>query len=138
MAKTHQQFFRFCVVGASGTALDFGLLLLLVELFAWHPIPAATVSFLAAVANNFYWNRQWTFEAHGQAWRPQLLLFVFVSLVGLGLNLLFLKLFLVFHIWYVLGKACATIFVVFWNFFANRAWTFALASSSQTGEENIS
>jgi dolichol-phosphate mannosyltransferase len=50
------QFLRFGVVGASGYLVN-----LAVFAFAVH---VAGIQYLVAVANNFWWNRHWTFAAH--------------------------------------------------------------------------
>ncbi len=57
------QFVRFGAVGASGYAVN-----LAVFAFTVHPLSvdyriAAVLAFLAAVLNNFWWNRHWTFGA---------------------------------------------------------------------------
>ena len=42
-----------------------------------------------AILNSFYWNRKWTFGIHGAEERGrQLVKFLVVSLVGMGLNIL--------------------------------------------------
>ena len=123
---------RFLAVGALGTLLDFGLLTTL----KMHGLPTLlsnTFSFSAGVANNFTWNRLWTFpEAKRSDWHRQLLQFLAISLVGLGLNnaiVLALEaplgdLLGQGDIGYLPAKVLATGAVVFWNYFANRIWTF--------------
>lgn len=126
------RFARFLAVGALGTALDFGALAALKSL-GLPTLPANTLSFSIGVANNFTWNRSWTFaDRAGQDWRRQLLHFTLVSLAGLAMNnaLLFAleaplgALLGAPSLGYLPAKAIATAVVVFWNYFANRAWTF--------------
>jgi putative flippase GtrA len=75
----------------------------------------------------------WTFgDAINADWRKQLAQFTLVSLVGLALNnLIVLSLEGIFGNilgqpqWgYLPAKVLATGVVVFWNYFANRTWTF--------------
>ncbi|MBI5842827.1 MAG: GtrA family protein [Chloroflexi bacterium] len=130
--KEIQRFSRFLAVGAVGTFLDFSLLTLL-KLAGLPTLFANTFSFTAGLINNFTWNRLWTFHDATQAdWRRQLVQFTMVSLVGLALNnaiLLWLEMplgqLLGQPAWgYVPAKVVATAVVVFWNYFANRKWTF--------------
>jgi putative flippase GtrA len=123
---------RFMLVGVSGTLLDLGLLLLLKQ-FGLATLFANTLSYSAGVLNNFSWNRLWTFrDARPGKWRQQLAQFAAVSLVGMGINTL-LVLWLEAPLeglaghpgWGILlAKLFATGIVLFWNYFANRQWTF--------------
>ncbi len=123
---------RFMSVGALGTILDFGLLTLL-KLNGWATLPANSLSFTAGLLNNFTWNRLWTFgDVACASWQRQFPRFVLVSLAGLAFNnLIVLGLEQVISTltgqdsWaYLPAKVCATGMVVFWNYFANRMWTF--------------
>ena len=131
-SKELGRFARFLTVGALGTFLDFGLLSLL-KAFGFPTLLANSLSFSAGVANNFTFNRLWTFaDAKRSNWRRQLMEFLLVSLVGLALNNA-IVLWLETPLGQLLGqpeygylpaKVIATGVVVFWNYFANRYWTF--------------
>ena len=130
--KEIERFSRFLAVGAVGTLLDFSLLTLL-KLAGLPTLLANSLSFTAGLVNNFTWNRLWTFgDAIQPDWRRQLVQFTAVSLVGLALNnLIVLSLEGIFGVmlnqpdWgYLPAKVIATGVVVFWNYFANRMWTF--------------
>jgi len=129
-----RQFVKFGIVGASSTIINF--VVLNVMLIALHQgkYGSATVAFLVSVVNGYVWNKRWTFrEAQEKAAHTQFTQFLLVNLVGLGLDLLFIKLISVplerdFHLSLVkatnIAQLVATGVVVFWNFFANRLWTF--------------
>lgn len=126
------RFTRFLTVGAVGTLLDFSILTLL-KLAGMPTLLANSLSFTAGLLNNFTWNRLWTFGDTAKTdWRKQLAQFTLVSLVGLVLNnLIVLSLegvlgnLLGQPAWgYLPAKVVATGVVVFWNYFANRTWTF--------------
>ena len=126
------RFARFLIVGAVGTLLDFSILTLL-KLAGLPTLLANSLSFTAGLLNNFTWNRLWTFgDAVNADWRRQLAQFTLVSLVGLVLNnLIVLSLESILGNilgqpqWgYLPAKVIATGVVVFWNYFANRTWTF--------------
>jgi putative flippase GtrA len=127
-----QCFSRFLTVGAVGTLLDFSLLTLL-KLAGLPTLFANTFSFTAGLINNFTWNRLWTFhETVHLDWRRQLTQFTVVSLIGLALNNLIVlslegllgAMFGQPEWGYLPAKVIATGVVVFWNYFANRKWTF--------------
>ena len=127
-----QRFLRFLVVGGIGTLLDFNILTFL-KLAGFPTLFANTLSFTTGLLNNFTWNRLWTFRDRIQSnWRRQFAQFTAISLVGLALNnLIVLSLENILGAalgqpeWgYLPAKIVATGVVVFWNYFANRTWTF--------------
>ena len=130
------QFVKFCIVGASSFAIDLGVAILLHYYVHIPLIPAKTISFTLAVTNGFYWNRRWTFAAvPGRRQRDQYAMFFAVNIVGwlLNVGIVTVVIGLVTGIWIdqhpkktllVAATLVATVFVVFWNFFANRLWTF--------------
>jgi putative flippase GtrA len=131
-SKEMERFSRFLSVGAVGTVLDFSLLTLF-NLAGVSLLFANSLSFLVGLANNFTWNRLWTFGDSVQLdWRAQLAKFAAVSLIGLALsNVILLSLesplgtMLGHPAWgYLPAKVIATGVVLFWNYFANRIWTF--------------
>ncbi len=129
-AREMQRLLRFLTVGLSGTLIDFGLLTLL-KILGMPTLPANTISVLTGVINNFTWNRLWTFPGARMAhWRGQIGQYVLISLVGLLMNnTLVLLLEPVFQphfgsSGYLPAKVLATGVVVFWNYLANRFWTF--------------
>jgi putative flippase GtrA len=139
-SKELGRFTRFLLVGALGTFLDFGLLSLL-KSFGLPTLIANSLSFSAGVANNFTWNRLWTFaDAKQSDWRRQLVQFLLVSLAGLALNnaivlLLEAPLGQVLSqpdYGYLPAKVIATGVVVFWNYFANCHWTFNINGTQIT------
>jgi putative flippase GtrA len=129
--------------------IDFGLLNILVQYAGFAKVPANACSFTAAVISNFVWNRLWVYpETRGEPLGKQFLQFFLINLVGLGINT---AIFYAADQW-VLGEAgllanpmgaladtlgmehfdlayngakvIATGVVLFWNFVANRLWTF--------------
>lgn len=131
-SKEMERFSRFLSVGAVGTVLDFSLLTLF-NLAGVSLLFANSLSFLVGLANNFTWNQLWTFGDSVQLdWRAQFAKFTTVSLIGLALsNIILLMLeapmgqLLRHSEWgYLPAKVIATGAVLFWNYFANRIWTF--------------
>jgi len=116
---------KYALVGATSTLIDIGILTLLVEYGHIPLIGAAVISFSVAVVNSFLWNKRWTFKNKNPRIKRQYIKFFLTSLVGLGINLLFLSVFVyLFRLWYVIAKIIITVIVFFWNFTVNRVWTF--------------
>jgi len=142
--KEFARFIKFAIVGAIGAIIDFTLLnvsLYVIENgLGWNLLPAIngnlllanTISVSAAVLSNFTWNRLWTFpESRSRKKRRQLPQFALVNFIGLIINNIIVvgvDALLINHIgepWsYNLAKAVAIVIVLFWNFGANRLWTY--------------
>ncbi len=127
------RFARFGIVGLSGFIVDFVVLNVLMWRFGFSPALANTCSFTLAVSNTFFWNRMWTFpESRQRPIATQITQFFVVNLVGLAINqatflgsnaLVWRHLF--GAIWaYNFAKMTASGVALFWNFGANRLWTW--------------
>lgn len=128
-----QRFARFAVVGILGTLIDIVLFLLLQGLVGLPTLVANTCSYSAGIVNNYLLNRAWTFrDSQNKAAVKQFVQFALVSLSALVLNNLIvlaleapLGTLVGTPQWgVILAKVCATAIGLFWNFFANRYWTF--------------
>lgn len=127
------RFLKFAAVGTLGAAVDFGVLNLLVLAFGVPKEYANLVSVSCAIFSNFIWNRLWTFpESRDHPLHISFGKFALVNLIGLAINqfifvttdaLVFGKMF-PHPLDYNVAKAAAIIVVLFWNFFANRRWTY--------------
>lgn len=126
-----RQFTKFGAVGFSGAIVDLAVYNLLAVLFGFNIYFARTISFILAVSNNYYLNRRWTFKSHEQNISIQFSKYLVVSVIGWGLNLIIMRIFEPFALRFnsmILQKnipvIIAIIFVLFWNYFANKKWTF--------------
>ena len=132
-----RQFAKFCLIGLTSMLIDISVWKFVMARFGWHWIPAQTVSFCFAVTNGFIWNSLWTFRGIGSGSRhQQYVKFVMVNVVGYLLNIAIMKSVLIgltghliFHgdhepMHLNIAKGIAVVFVAFWNFFANKKWTF--------------
>ncbi len=59
------QLIKFSIVGGSGFVVNVTVFFVTNHLLGVHHIAAATVAFVLALINNFWWNRHWTFGSHG-------------------------------------------------------------------------
>jgi putative flippase GtrA len=57
------QLMKFFAVGGSGYVVNIGVYALVHEALGIGHLRSATVAFVVAVFNNFWWNRHWTFGA---------------------------------------------------------------------------
>jgi putative flippase GtrA len=119
-----EQLAKFCVVGASGYAVNlavYSLLLNWANLAYWL---AATGSFLVAVTNNYVWNRVWTFRHQRGHVAYQGIRFFIVSLVVYGANLGLLTAFVHAGLGKIVSQAIAVVLVTPLNFLGNKLWSF--------------
>ena len=117
---------RFGVVGASGYVVNLAVFSLLVHAAGAHYRLAATCAFVVAVANNFFWNRHWTFRArHGHA-GFQAARFLTVSVAAFCFNLLMLELLIAgLGAPEVPAQALAIAAATPLSFLGNKLWSFA-------------
>ena len=129
---------KFVSVGVLNTLIDFGILNLLSYIFAIHSGPAIAlfnaVSFSAAVVNSYFWNKFWTFRVGASdEGAKDFVQFVFVSLIGLGLNtgIVYSLTTLVGApedvspaLWENIAKAIAIPVNLTWNFLGYKFWVF--------------
>lgn len=134
-------FRAFLAIGAPLNMFFVSLGLSPEQAYALAPTFAGTISFLAAILSNFMWNRYWTYpDSRDKSPRRQFAMFFVVSLVGIIIRLpiitflhgpltqLFALVPSLEPFAVLLGDnaalAVAVVVVMFWNFFANRYWTY--------------
>jgi putative flippase GtrA len=118
------QLFGFASVGAAGTAAHFVLLTILVEQVGVDAVWASTASFLLGAAINYGLNYRFTFRSN-KPHRETAPNFFAIAFTGMGLNGVIMYIAINLLNWHYLpGQIVATGLVFFWNFFANRSWTF--------------
>jgi dolichol-phosphate mannosyltransferase len=118
------QLAKFCAVGAVGYVVNLAVYALLVRAAGVHYLPAAVCSFVVAVANNYTWNRIWTFRGARGHFAYQGLRFLIVSLCALGANLLVLRGLVAAGLDKIVAQAIAIIVVTPLNFVGNKLWSF--------------
>ena len=119
------RFGKFAAVGATGYAVNLAVFALLVHGLDLPTAPGAVAAFTVALANNYVWNRVWTFrDARGSVgW--QAARFAAVSLGGLAVNLVLLSAFVSAGLGRFGSQACAVALALPVNYLGNRYWTFA-------------
>lgn len=118
------QLAKFCLVGASGYAVNLGVYAALVHAADVHFLLAAVASFAVAVTNNYAWNRLWTFRRERGHIVLQGARFLVVSLAALGANLAALAALVALGVPKVPAQAVAIVLVTPLSFLGNKLWSF--------------
>ena len=124
------QLVKFCAVGASGYVVNLCVFALCVEAIGLHHLVGATVAFVVAVTNNFWWNRYWTFKARGGHAGFQAARFFTVSVAAFLFAAAILQLLVgVADMPEVPAQAVAIIAATPLNFIGNKMWSFRIELS---------
>lgn len=118
MKQLIAQFAKFGVVGVIAFIIDYGLMVLLTELFNVNYLISATISFTVSVIFNYVASMRYVFtHKEGISRRREFVIFVVLSVIGLLINdaLMWVGVDL-FGISYLLVKIFATAVVMVWNF----------------------
>ena len=132
------RYFKFGVVGASGTVVNMLVLYLChnylfdgLEADLGKPYLSLAVAIAVATLNNFSWNRLWTWadrravasEQTAPGFSQQLLKYALASWFGIGLQYV-LTLWWSHFMHYMLANVLAILVASVSNFLANDRWTF--------------
>lgn len=128
------QLAKFGLVGVLNTAIDFGILNYLSSYAGVTEgiqlVPIKAVSFLVALINSYWWNKNWVFEGRKKA---NALTFVVISTIGISINVstvyILTTLFpapagLSSQIWLNIANVGATLMSLGWNFLGYRLIVF--------------
>ena len=116
-----KQLFRFAIVGVIAAIIDVGVLVLLKELLFVPVLIASALSFTASVIVNYLLSMAFVFKSKGQNKLKEFVIFVLLSIGGLGLNQLILWLGVAFTTTYYLAiKILAMVIVPIYNFLTRK------------------
>ena len=118
MKKLIAQFMKFGVVGVIAFVIDYGLMVFLTEVFGVPYLISATISFAVSVVFNYVASMRYVFKRKDDmSRRREFIIFIILSIIGLGLNDLFMWLMVDFaSIDYRISKIVVTVLVAIWNF----------------------
>lgn len=120
------QLFKFGLVGGSGYLINLAVFVVLSDSLGMHHLVAAVGAFCVAVANNFLWNRHWTFEPGDGHPAFQAARFLTVSVAALLINLAVLEALISgTSLGGLTAQAIAVAVAMPFNFLGNKLWTFA-------------
>ncbi|MGI6104574.1 MAG: GtrA family protein [Raoultibacter sp.] len=122
MKKLIAQFMKFGVVGVIAFIIDYGFLIFFVEVCHIDYLVSATISFTLSVIFNYVASMRYVFShKEGMSKRREFIIFVILSVLGLGLNnvLLWAGVELL-AVDYRITKIFATAVVMMWNFITRK------------------
>jgi putative flippase GtrA len=124
----YTQLFRFVVLGVASVIAELALLMLFNDGFDLEIMMANRFAFAIVLVANYWLSRVWVFGSGAMNSGVEFLVFLLVSLVGLGINEVMMP-YLIDHI--ALDKRLAKILtiglVVAWNFTMKRMVVFKKA-----------
>jgi putative flippase GtrA len=132
LRKPHNwvQLIKFCGVGASGYVVNLCVFALCVEVVGLHHLVGATIAFVVAVMNNFWWNRHWTFRAGQGHAGFQAARFFTVSVAAFLFAASVLELLVsVAELPELPSQAIAVVAATPLNFLGNKMWSFRIELS---------
>ncbi len=118
MKRLLEQIMKFGIVGFIAFFIDYGLMVLLTELFSVDYLLSATISFTVSVIFNYLASMRYVFShKEGMSRRREFIIFIVLSIIGLGINDALMWLGTDFiGIDYRITKIGATAVVMVWNF----------------------
>jgi putative flippase GtrA len=120
-----EEFVKFCIVGSTGTVIHLGILYVLTEVFHIWYIISATAGFCVAVANNFVWNKYWTFQNRAPEIPRQFVSYFVINVISLAINLSVLYVLTEYGgMWYMAAQVVAILVALSNNFLGNKKFTF--------------
>ncbi len=139
------QLAKFISVGLANTAVDFGILNLLMFLsgvaggLAYSAFKG--ISFIVAIIHSYFWNKFWTFRAKNVTEKNrEFLQFFLVSLVGFAINVsiasivvnaIGVRFGVSAKVWANIGAACGSVIGLAWNFLGYKFIVFKQKNNGQ-------
>ena len=129
---------KFILIGVSSAVIYLGISYILYHMVHLGLIVSNVIAFVISVTNGFIWNSQWTFKGLGSKRREEMYIkFFAVNIIGFLFNQMIMAgmaLLITRHlpsetnrlsgpVW-LMSNLIATAGAFFWNFTANKLWTF--------------
>lgn len=121
MNKLIKQILKFGVVGGIAFLIDYSLLYVLTEYAKIPVLYSSVISFSVSVIFNYILSTKWVFSTKEKQTLKDFVIFVLLSVVGLGINQLIMYLGInKLHIYYMIVKLFATAIVMVYNFITRK------------------
>ena len=122
MKKLFEQLIKFGIVGVVCFLIDYGLMVLLTEIFKVHYLLSSGVSFCVSVIANYVLSLKYVFDTgNDKRSITEFLIFIILSVIGLGIHQALMWLCVeIFHIFYMVSKIGVTAVVMVYNFITRK------------------
>ena len=117
-------FLRFLLVGGAATLLHYVIMWCMVYFSSISVSTSSATGYTLSTLFNYLANSRFTFGG-GHSHQRSLPRFLFVAIIGLGINQIVLLIGIYFSLQIFIAQLAATAFVMFWNYFINAIWTFS-------------
>ena len=115
------QIIRFGIVGVIATVIDFATLIALKELLGVDVMNASAIACCVSVAANYVLSMAFVFKSKNQNKIKEFIVFLLLSVGGLGVNEVILWLGVkLASIYYIIVKLFATVIVMVYNFITRK------------------
>jgi len=134
-----RRFYTFCAIGILGTFVNLLSLTICLSLLNMEELSASINSSCIAMFHNFLWNDKVTWKGNKQQLLRKRLLqfcqFSLISSLGIAITTLCTQAFLFLGWSIYIGQLTGIALSTFWNFSANRKWTWSAAHLIVNTEE---
>ena len=122
MQKLFKQILRFGIVGGTAFIIDYALLYICTEYLGIYYFISSIISFSVSTIFNYIASIYWVFDVNKEKSQSRnFVLFVGLSIVGLGINQLIMGFGVEqLHVYYMIVKIGATAIVMVFNFITRK------------------
>lgn len=118
--KLFKQIMRFGVVGVTAFIIDYTILFILTEFAGIPALLSAAISFTVSVIFNYILSIKWVFDVQKEQTAKEVIIFIVLSVIGLGINELIIYGGECINIHYMISKIFATAVVMVYNFITRK------------------
>jgi putative flippase GtrA len=122
--KDVRQFARFLIAGLSATAVQYAVLIGLVEAVHIQKLIASVAGYGCGAIASYLLNRYFTFAGSGTHFGVAAFKFAIMVVIGLALNTAIFAALTHFGLFYIWAQMIATGLVLFFNFACSRLFVF--------------
>lgn len=123
---------KFCIVGGINTTITLSAFYLLNKILGINYAASTIISYSLGIINSYILNKHWTFQDSGKKILSQLLRFITINIISMGINLLIMYILVdKLYLDSMLSQVIATGFSTISNFLGSRILVFRYAGEKQ-------